>query len=451
MRLRAAAVRLGAPARHRLRYHPALSEAAALYDTVRFVVARTPERRLPRLARALRRTAVPPLRAWLERRLRRWVVGPRAGEWRARKISWDRHRPDLDDPRLTKTIVLKRPGERGEKGVLYASFEVNWLRLLEHCDVARLMEDYLLVGASSWSPPEYEPMLAFAGLGRDPLFVQLSNPADAVRYRVLEPVVRAVPIMACDWVNPEFYVPKPRAERSIDLLMVAGWAPFKGHALLFRALRRMRRGLRVVLIGQDMNGRTADDVLAEARAYGVSDRIEIIRDADPALVTRHQCDSRVSLVLSRREGSSVVTTESFFADTPVVMLRGAHVGARGYVNPATGMLTTPARLARDLGAMLERSDTYAPRRWAVERITCFHASARLNAILHAYARAAGQPWTANIVPMCWRPDPVYVGDADRRAMAPAYAELSERYGLRIHDHGHPLRTADRRLPAQKMA
>jgi hypothetical protein len=426
VRLRAAAVRLAAPARHRLRYNPALSEAAALYDTARFVAARTPERRLPRLARALRRTALPPLRAWLERRLRRWVVGPRAGEWRARKISWDRHRPDLDDPRLTKTIVLKRPGERGEKGVLYASFEVNWLRLLEHYDVARLMEDYLLVGASSWSPPEYEPMLAFAGLGRDPLFVQLSNPADAVRYRALEPVVRAVPIMAC-------------------------WAPFKGHALLFRALRRMRRGLRVVLIGQDMNGRTADDVLAEARAYGVSDRIEIIRDADPALVTRHQCDSRVSLVLSRREGSSVVTTESFFADTPVVMLRGAHVGARVYVNPATGMLTTPARLARDLGAMLERSETYAPRQWAVERITCFHASARLNAIVREYARAAGQPWTANIVPMCWRPDPVYVGDADRRAMAPAYAELSERYGLRIHDHGHPLRTADRRLPAQKMA
>jgi hypothetical protein len=46
---------------------------------------------------------------------------------------------------------LKSPAADGEKGVLYVSFEHNWLHLIEHCDMPKLLEYYLLAVESSWS------------------------------------------------------------------------------------------------------------------------------------------------------------------------------------------------------------------------------------------------------------------------------------------------------------
>jgi len=76
----------------------------------------------------------------------------------------------------------------------------------------------------------------------------------------------------------------------------------------------MRRGIRVVLIGQDADGRTVDDVFREAKAFGVADRIQMIQDASIDEVTKHQCNSKTSIILSAREGSCVVVAESLFAD-----------------------------------------------------------------------------------------------------------------------------------------
>jgi len=425
-------VREQARAYDRLRASNALSEVRALASTSRYLTsASSADEKLLVLTTALRRTTVRPVRRWLETRLRPWVTSPRADIWRRAQIGWSPYRDELADDVLPKSLLLKAPGPNGEKGVLYVSFEVNLIRLLKYHDVERLLEEYFLIGASSWSPPYYPPLLGFARLSRDPLFVQISNCADLDRLRVCEPVVRAVPIMACDWIDPSYYAPRPHSSREIDILMVAGWARFKGHWMLFRALKRMRRSLRVVLIGQDMEHRSAEDVYREAKAFGVASRIEIIRDAPVEQVTEYQCNSRTAVVLSRREGSGVATAEAFLADAPVAMLRGAHVGSASYINSSTGILTEPSRLHRDLSALVERSGSYAPRSWALAHITCHRSTARLNGILRDYAHGAGQPWTRDIATMCWRPDPIYADSAVARAMRPAYHELFERHGITI--------------------
>ncbi len=369
-----------------------------------------------------------------ERQLAPWLNTERATIWREKKIGWSRYRQQLASSTLTKSLILKAPGVDGEKGVLYVSFEYNWLRLLQHFDLRRLLDEYFLVGASSWSPPDFPAHWALAHVGPDPVFIQISNSSDTQLYGRFQHNIQPLPIMASDWINPDFYDPKPHDQREIDILMVAGWSHVKRHWLLFKALRKMSRNLRVVLIGQDADGRTADDVLREAKLFGVADRIQIIQDASIDEVTKHQCNSRTSIILSAREGSCVVVAESLFADTPVAMMHNAHVGSRAYINAQTGGLLRAETMHTQLTGMIERSASFSPRAWALANITSARTTEKLNGILRDYSREHALPWTQNITPMCWRPDPIYMQAADRDRLQGAYAALQQQHGIVIAGH-----------------
>jgi glycosyltransferase involved in cell wall biosynthesis len=411
-----------------------LRDGAALAYYARANTGGPLPRRLAALATAARVARHPALRRRALAALAPWGAPDRLHVWRECRVGIARYDAELGPRELVKSLVLKRPGPDGERGVLYVSFELEWARLLHHHDARAILERYVLVGASSSSPPDLSTTLAVASRSHDPFFVQVSNPADVEYYGAFGDAVRPVPLMACDWVHPRYYAPREMRARRWDIAMIAGWARLKNHWMLFRALRRMRRDVRVVLVGQDMEGRGPDDVRAEAAAYGVERQVEFVRNATPDEVSDILCDSRVSVVLSRREGSSVVVAESFFAGAPVVALRGAHIGALRYVNERTGALTRPGSLHRALGAVLDDAARFDPRGWAVEHIASPLAVRRLNEILRQHAADTGAPWTRDIVPMCWRPDPIYTDDADAAAMQPAYDALYAEHGLRFRDH-----------------
>lgn len=421
-----------------LRNSRAIWELSAVASWFQSFLTRSPERKLLHCATAYRRTGVGFLRKRLEARLSPWVQPPRADTWRKRKIGWKRLQEHLVSEALDKSLILKSPTADGEKGVLYLSFEYNWLRLIGNRDLPKFLGEYLLVIASSSSPPDFASHWALAHIGPDPVFLQISHPSDSEVHQRLRHNIRPLPIMASDWIDPSFYQPRPHRKREIDILMVAGWSRVKRHWLLFRALRSMRRDLRVVLIGQDSEGRTANDVWREAKAFGVARQIEMIRDATIGLVTECQCNSKTSIVLSAREGSSVVVTESFFADTPVAMMHRAHVGSRAYINRQTGVLLKPRTMAVQLREFIDRSDSYNPRAWAIARITCFHSTSKLNTLLREYCLEAKLPWTRDIVPMCWRPNPAYVRRADAAQMMQAYQGLYERHGVVVAGHTVPV-------------
>jgi glycosyltransferase involved in cell wall biosynthesis len=425
----------------RARSYGALSTNAVvseLYGAARLAEAALPLRPKPHRLRSLlsasRRLRLRPLRRLLKRQLRPYVTAPGADTWRTEQIEWGRYFSSfgkITTKPLTTSLVLKAPGPNGEKGVLYSSFEYNWMRLVAHHDARRLFEEYDLVGASSWSPMDYASLANLSGLSRDPIFIGVSNLADVEAFDVMAPSIRALPLMACDWINPAYYEPKPRSEREIDILMVANWLPFKRHWLLFEALRTMGRDLRVVLIGRNAPGRTERELRREAAAFGAPQDIEMLTNVSIEEVTRHQCNARVSLLFSRREGSCVAPAESFFADTPVAMMHDAHVGSRAYINDETGILVRRRGLAHTLSRFLEEADRFAPRRWADANITCHHSSRRLNEILRQAALEAGRPWTTDIAPLCWRYVPSYVHAEDETRLAGAVDELRERHGVEL--------------------
>jgi glycosyltransferase involved in cell wall biosynthesis len=425
--------RAGIAARGSLRHWRPLAEIHGVWllakGSWRLVPA---EARVEAFLLAARRLTSRPLRGWLQRRIRPWLskgAAERAREHRIGMRQYEGSFGGFDDAPVTFTRVLKAPGPNGEKGVLYSAFEYNWVRLLHRADARGLLAEYDLVGASSWSPPDYALFLYAAGLSDDPLLMGISNLADVEAYRLIAPVIEPLPLMACDWIDPRHYTPRSPDVRSIDILMVANWLPFKRHWLLFEALRTMRRDLRVVLVGRNAPGRTAETIRVEARAFGVRQELELLTDISIDEVTRLQCDSRISCLFSRREGSCVAVVESFFADTPVAMMADAHVGSKAYINDATGMLVKRAGLGRQLSRLLETRDRYSPRAWAMDHVTYLHSSRRLNDVLRDLAMRKQRPWTTDIARVCWRPYPQYAEATDAARFAGAMQSLSERYGV----------------------
>jgi glycosyltransferase involved in cell wall biosynthesis len=399
---------------------------------------RSPAAGLRDLVVAARRTMNASARGRIHRELKPYLTGPSTQIWRDEQIGWARVQAAFGENgrrrALTTSLLLKAPGPNGEKGILYSSFEYNWLKLVKNHDARAVLKEYHLVGATSWSPPDYAVFGNFAGLSDDPIFMGISHATDIDAYRVMRPVIEPVPLMACDWTNPDFYSPKPQNERTIDILMVANWLPFKRHWLLFQALRRMRRDLRVVLVGFAAPGRTEDDVRAEARAFGVRQEIELLSKRNIDQVSALQCDARLSIVCSRREGSCVAPAESLFADTPIALMEDAHIGVTAHVNAQTGMLLAPARMGYQIAEMLEERERFSPRAWAIEHISCHSSSTRLNAQLRDHELSSGRPWTQDIAPLCWRYVPSYVNAADRRRLGSDVEELRERHGVELVDY-----------------
>jgi len=391
-------------------------------------------KRLHTLLNACRRTSRPWSRRLLRLLLQSYLVGESKELSRRAKVGWERYHDfgAIDTERaLTTSLVLKAPKPGGEKGVLYCSFEFNWMRLVAHYDAAAVLDAYYLVGASSWSPTDYAAIAPFAGLSTDPIFIGISNPADYEQLALMRPVAEPLAIMASDWIDPAAYAPKPHRARGIDILMVANWTRHKRHWLLFEALRDMPSHLRVVLVGRNGPDRTEKEILEEARIFGVKQQLELHTNLETDEVAALQCDARTSIICSRREGSCVATAESLFAGSPVAMMKDAHVGSKAYINARTGVLLERRGMAKSLQRFWAESERYTPRQWALQHIPCTRASERLNAVLRERAVATARPWTEDIAPMCWRYVPAYFDPADEVRLAPAVEELRRKYGVEI--------------------
>jgi glycosyltransferase involved in cell wall biosynthesis len=343
------------------------------------------------------------------------------------RIEWSEFEAD-DTRHIGKAAVLKPYVSEREKGVLFISFESEWVKLLRHGVLRDVARRYALVLAPSGSPHNLISYV-FPAAVADPVFTLISHAEEQHLFPRVAANYVVVPLYASSWVNPDLFRPLPRHRRDLDLVMVANFAKFKRHFALFKALRSMPPRLRVLLIGQDEGGRNGDTILATARHYGVADRFTLVRDAPWQVVADALCRARASVILSRREGSCVVVAESLFADTPVALLRGAEVGSRGFINAQTGRLLRDGNLGGQLAAFIAESDRYAPRRWAVENISCHASSRALNDAVRRHLTAAGQEWTRDLAPLCWRPDPCLVRPEDRAVMRAEREDFRARFGL----------------------
>lgn len=334
-----------------------------------------------------------------------------------------------DRSQLTRSVILKAPGGGGEKGVLLNYFEYNLARVLALSDekLDWLERNFHLIFVASWSPTDYALLGSAFLRWRSPIFVQCANESERAKLEGFHPRLICLPGLACDWVDPSFYHPKPFPSRSIDLLMVANWGAFKRHWEFFEALTRLPASLRVVLVGQREGGRDKKFIEQMAHDIRVPQTLEFYESLSIDEVTAMQCDARVSVILSRREGGCVAAVESLFADCALAMRADAHIGSSAHIHELTGRKLRPGHMAEDLAGLLAASGSLKSREWASAHIRNDLTLIRINGVVRDTALAAGEGWTRDLAVPRWRPHPTLMNEEDRERLRPVYADLHERF------------------------
>ncbi len=180
-------------------------------------------------------------------------------------MDWTEFVAHVDRSAIPRAAILKPYVGPREPGIVYIGFEVEWMRLLCHARLREFAERYTLIVAPSSSPYNLINFI-FPAAYPTSLYSLVNHDEDVAILQRISPKYRVVPMYTSHWVNPARYQPRPRAERDIDILMVAAWGKVKRHRLLSRALRRMPASLKVVVIGQDQDGRTQATMRKECGA-----------------------------------------------------------------------------------------------------------------------------------------------------------------------------------------
>ncbi|MGH9482318.1 MAG: glycosyltransferase [Terriglobales bacterium] len=381
--------------------------------------ARLRERGLRQLGKFVRRAhgGEFPATAGDNRLLAAFLASARAEAYRRQIRSW------TPEQRLTlreNLLVLKAPRDR-ERGVLLLFFTGASEMFLTAFDAPRVLERFTVVLEPSWSTFP-EPYWAYFAARETPALCQAitDEEADAIASSGL-PLV-SLPFGAQDWVDGDVFRPLGLA-KEFDLVMVANFAKWKRHAVLFEAMRRWPGPRpKVALVGFAWE-RTQEQFEAEMRAYGVRQDCTLFRNVDAAGVNEILNRSRVALLLSRIEGGNRGLMEAIAAGTPVVVYRHIIGPRHSQINPQTGRFADDRELGAVLCEVLANPDQFQPRAWFDAHSGHRRTTERLNAALRAHAGRRGEPWTQDIACKVNRPGPQYANPDDAAALAPAWREL----------------------------
>ena len=408
--------------RDAIRHSATVREAAA---RLRAITALTPAA----LTRAYELASHPWLRASIVRSLNSADAFDQADYWRAHAAESPRYREMLAQRReLTRAMILKAAGQDGERGALLLTFEYNWVRLI--CGLTptqrRWLDDhYNLVLSTSWSPTDYGLLAMMLSHSSRRLWVQTNNLEDREAIEAFHPRLSCLHTMPCDWLNADQVKPLPRSQRDIDLIIVANWAPFKRHWDAFDLLRQLPAHWKIALIGQPAAGRKREHIEALAREYQVPQQLEIHQSLRAEQVAALQCRSKLALIMSRREGCCVAVVEAMMAGAAVAMRADAHIGSRVHINPQTGALLHPERMAADLLHLMQTSADMDPRSWCLQHCNNQRSGQQLNDAIKAHECTSGRPWTRDLALPMWRPHPTFACPEQQAELKPAYQQLNQ--------------------------
>jgi glycosyltransferase involved in cell wall biosynthesis len=247
--------------------------------------------------------------------------------------------------------------------------------------------------------------------------------AEAVRKAEIP--IWPIAIGAQDWVDTEIFKPLPGVQKDFDVVMIATFAPWKRHAVLFRAMRKMRpHRIRVALVGGTWE-RTRKEFEDEIRRYRVQDDCTIFHSIPPAQVNEVLNRSKVKVLLTKIEGANRALSEAMSANVPVVVYKHIMGPRRTDINPMTGVFADDDELPEVLIKTIESYKQFQPRAWYLEHSGYRNSTSTLNRTLRLAAQGRNENWTTDIVGKVNRPEAQYISPGDRASLATAWSELKQ--------------------------
>ncbi len=310
--------------------------------------------------------------------------------------------PNDDDPeRQGDLIILKKYDPKSqERGVLLVKYSEAILAMPAMYDLGALASRYMLVLEPSQWGYQDSRFLLYVGSDLDVL-VQSARRPDFEFIESLNTNLVPVNVASGDWGDPALFRPREGGqEAKYDVVMVAAWDPLKRHEVFFRAAAKLKqqsgKALRIALIGYNM-GWTREPIERLMRKYDLEQDCTTFENIPHTEVARILADSKVSLLLSLREGSNKSIYESMFCGTPVIVYRHQCGMNLEHVNPTTGLLADDDELADAVKYVLDHSGEFDPRGWALENVGYLKSNQKIDDALCGMAGNRGRPWTHGIV------------------------------------------------------
>lgn len=297
---------------------------------------------------------------------------------------------------LHHSIILKPYISKEEKGIVLVSFEKELEKVISSRNFPEFDKRYQIIFLPSWTGLFSSPLIRLASKASGRFFIMPVHASERGKGEAVSEFCTVLPFNAASWINEDFYSGSSAA-RNIDCIIVANFARFKRHWLLFSAMSKLPEDLRIVCVGVPLGQRSSESIRAEAIEYGISSQVEIVENPPQEELRQYFARAKVFCAMSYREGSFIAVAEALISGTPVIMFKNAKVGTKELITPETGALVNSVSELRSRvielaqGADYEAISDYAKSRVG-SRVNC----TKLNNHLKGASLQDGAQWTSDI-------------------------------------------------------
>jgi len=326
-----------------------------------------------------------------------------------------------------RSIILAVPKYNQDqlvsKGILLITFTRTFSFYFHNIDIPSLMREYTIVLEPSWAG-YCDPDILFWGIYNEPVIVESTERRD--RELLTELGTNLVPVSfgASDWVDYRIFHPID-AEIKYDVVYVANLTSIKRiHAYLcaIKEATNLEPDFKAALVTAQWGGRRnmLENLL---NYYGLYNKVDCYQDLSQAEVNKIFNSSRVSVLLSLKEGSNRTLFESLFANTPVITLK-ENIGVnKDYINESTGLLIDESDLAKSMLHFRNLKQPLEPREWVMCNISPEVTTQKLSSAINEVSKLVIN--NRDVAVKVNAPEVAYLDKSQASKMPEVYAVLSK--------------------------
>ena len=268
-------------------------------------------------------------------------------------------------------LIIVSPPTKNQKGVLLIKYNNYFIYFEKIFDLNKLYQRYIIILEPSFSGYFSPSILVF--LKYDiPIIIQAYENEDYQFLKNLNTNLIPVKVGANFWVNPSIFFPK-KIKKKFDIIMVAIWADFKRHYRLFEAIKKSKykKSLNICLVGKPYP-HSKDHIKNLSKFYNVFNNLTFYENIHQQELNDLYNQSKVCLLLSKKEGLNKSIIEAMYANTPSFILKGFNYGQKyEYINYKTGGFINDKQLHIFLDTIKHNFLTteYNPNEWIKKNVS----------------------------------------------------------------------------------
>lgn len=267
-------------------------------------------------------------------------------------------KPFIKDPErfLKSMAIVQSSANKNNKGIITIAYNYAFPSFMLLFDIQKIQKKYHIVLEPSTARFLMPEILIFDNLDSK-VFVESGEPRDSEFLNRYHSKLIPIPIAANWWLNPNIFKEDESISKEFDIIMVSSFLKLKRHTLLFSAMKKMNimgHKLKAVLIGYS-GDITKAQLEQEARSYGVYDQVTFIENITPEEVAQYYQQSKVNLLLSKREGFNRSIIEGLYCGVPILLREGFNFGYKyPYIKENSGGYYRDSTLHLDILNMIEK-------------------------------------------------------------------------------------------------